>query len=234
MSGNFQYTPAGCVRNQPRSGGLATRTAGRTGPPGSPTARGALRGLSPLVRNSIRAAPDHARNDDRGSSLPELPRRAANAGRCRLPSTQVCPSRGPQVPALRKRRVTPHVMRHSCAVALLQAGIDVSMIRDYLGHASVATTSRHITTNLQMKREVLEAFWKRSGLDPKAPRKWRPSPRLLAFLESLRRLIWSEHSVHPVPAASRRACCAFAPDNPELRNAPYLERQIGPMAGGHS
>ena len=90
-----------------------------------------------------------------------------------------------QVPALRKRRVTPHVMRHSCAVALLQAGIDVSVIRDYLGHASVATTSRYITTNLQMKREVLEAFWKRSGLDPKAPRKWRPSPKLLAFLESL-------------------------------------------------
>jgi integrase/recombinase XerD len=90
-----------------------------------------------------------------------------------------------QVPALRKRRVSPHVMRHSCAVALLQAGIDVTVIRDYLGHASVATTSRYITTNLRMKREVLEAFWKRSGLDPKAPRKWRPSPKLLAFLESL-------------------------------------------------
>jgi site-specific recombinase XerD len=90
-----------------------------------------------------------------------------------------------QTPALRKRRVTPHVMRHSCAVALLQAGIDVSVIRDYLGHASVATTSRYITTNLQMKREVLEAFWKRAGLDPSAPRKWRPSPKLLAFLENL-------------------------------------------------
>ena len=90
-----------------------------------------------------------------------------------------------QLPVLRKRRVSPHVMRHSCAVALLQAGIDVTVIRDYLGHASVATTSRYITTNLQMKREVLEAFWKRSGLDPKAPRKWRPPPKLLAFLESL-------------------------------------------------
>jgi len=88
-------------------------------------------------------------------------------------------------PALRKRRVTPHVMRHSCAVALLQAGVDVTVIRDFLGHASVATTSRYITTNLQMKREVLNAFWKRAGLEDKAPRKWRPSPKLLAFLESL-------------------------------------------------
>src|SRR6266516_1637151 len=88
-------------------------------------------------------------------------------------------------PALRKRRITPYVMRHSWAVALLQAGIDVSVIRDYLGHASVATTSRYITTNLQMKREVLEAFWKRAGLAPTAPKRWRPSPKLLAFLESL-------------------------------------------------
>jgi len=76
-------------------------------------------------------------------------------------------------------------MRHSCAVALLQAGVDVSVIRDYLRHASVATTSRYITTNLQMKREVLDAFWKRAGLDPAAPRKWRPSSTLLAFLDNL-------------------------------------------------
>ena len=88
-------------------------------------------------------------------------------------------------PALRKCKVTPHVMRHSCAVALLQAGVEVSVIRDYLGHASVATTSRYITTNLQMKREVLDAFWKRAGLDPAAPRKWRPSSKLLAFLDNL-------------------------------------------------
>ena len=90
-----------------------------------------------------------------------------------------------QTPTLRKRRITPHVMRHSCAVALLQAGIDVSVIRDYLGHASVATTSRYITTNLQMKRDALEAFWKKAGLPSNAPKSWRPSPKLLAFLESL-------------------------------------------------
>jgi integrase/recombinase XerD len=91
----------------------------------------------------------------------------------------------PRTPALRKRRVTPHVMRHSCAVALLQAGVDVTVIRDYLGHASVATTSRYITSNLQMKRNALESFWDRAGLTPKGAKKWRPSPQLLAFLDSL-------------------------------------------------
>ena len=59
------------------------------------------------------------------------------------------------------------------------------MIRDYLGHASVATTSRYVTTNLEMKREALEAFWDRAGLTSGAPKKWRPSPKLLAFLENL-------------------------------------------------
>jgi len=85
----------------------------------------------------------------------------------------------------RFRHVTPHMLRHSCAVALLQSGVDVSVIRDYLGHASVATTSRYITTNLQMKRQALDAFWKRAGLVPTGARKWQPSPKLLAFLQQL-------------------------------------------------
>lgn len=88
-------------------------------------------------------------------------------------------------PILRRQRVTPHVFRHSCAVALLQAGVDVCVIRDYLGHASIATTSRYVTTNLQMKRDVLQAFWAKAGLDHSPTPRCRPSPKLLAFLESL-------------------------------------------------
>jgi len=90
------------------------------------------------------------------------------------------------LPSLRQRRVTPHVLRHSCAVALLQAGVDLTVIRDYLGHVSVATTGRYVTSNLQMKRKVLEAFWKRAGLDGEhATRRWRPKDSVLAFLSSL-------------------------------------------------
>jgi len=70
-------------------------------------------------------------------------------------------------------------------VALLQAGVDVTVIRDYLGHVSIATTSRYLATNLKMKQDVLAAFWKRSGLDHKSDRSWRPSPKLIGFLESL-------------------------------------------------
>jgi len=88
-------------------------------------------------------------------------------------------------PALARKRITPHVLRHSCAVALLQSGTDVTVIRDYLGHASVATTGRYITTNLQMKREAMQSFWKHAGLEPSNAKPWRPKPHLLAFLQSL-------------------------------------------------
>lgn len=90
-------------------------------------------------------------------------------------------------PELRRRRVTPHVLRHSCAVALLQAGVDPTVIRDYLGHASVATTNRYIMSNTAMKRDALTAFWKRAGLTSTAAARtrWRPKPGLLDFLSSL-------------------------------------------------
>jgi len=88
-------------------------------------------------------------------------------------------------PTLARKRITPHVMRHSCAVALLQSGTDVTVIRDYLGHASVATTDRYITTNLKMKREAMQSFWKHAGIEPAHAKPWKPKPNLLAFLESL-------------------------------------------------
>jgi site-specific recombinase XerD len=87
--------------------------------------------------------------------------------------------------SLPKPSIHPHVLRHSCAVALLQAGIDLTAIRDYLGHSSVATTGRYLQTNLSMKREVLSQFWKRAGLESGQPKRWRPSQGLLAYLESI-------------------------------------------------
>lgn len=86
---------------------------------------------------------------------------------------------------LQRRRVTPHVLRHSCAVALLQAGVDITVIRDYLGHASVATTSRYVSTNVEMKREALEAFWRRARIPRNQRQRWRPKPDIIAFLQSL-------------------------------------------------
>jgi site-specific recombinase XerD len=88
-------------------------------------------------------------------------------------------------PHLARKTVTPHVLRHSCAVALLQSGADVTVIRDYLGHAGVATTGRYITTNLQMRREAMDVFWKHAGIEPAEAEPWKPKPDMLAFLRSL-------------------------------------------------
>ena len=88
-------------------------------------------------------------------------------------------------PALQRKHITPHVLRHSCAVALLQSGTDVTVIRDYLGHASIATTGRYITTNLQMKRDAMQAFWKKAGIEPANTKAWKPKADMLAFLQSL-------------------------------------------------
>lgn len=84
-----------------------------------------------------------------------------------------------------RRQLHPHLLRHSCAVALLQAGIDLTVIRDYLGHASVATTNRYVSTNLKMKRDALTAFWERAGISKPASKPWRPSTKLLDLLRSL-------------------------------------------------
>src|ERR1700678_3191744 len=88
-------------------------------------------------------------------------------------------------PQLARKKVTPHVLRHSCAVALLQSGADVTVIRDYLGHAGVATTGRYIATNLQMKREAMDVFWAHAGIEPAGAEPWKPRPDMLAFLRSL-------------------------------------------------
>ena len=56
---------------------------------------------------------------------------------------------------------------------------------DYLGHASIATTSRYLTTNLKAKRDALEVFWQHAGISPVRTASWKPKPDLLAFLDSL-------------------------------------------------
>lgn len=88
-------------------------------------------------------------------------------------------------PMLQKRKITPHVMRHSCACALLQSGVDLVTVRDLLGHESVRTTNRYTRANMKTKRQALEAFWKTVDLSDGQAAPWTPKPELLEFLASL-------------------------------------------------
>jgi len=84
-------------------------------------------------------------------------------------------------PALAKKRVTPHVLRHSAAMALLQRGVDRSVIALWLGHESVETTQIYLHADLRLKERAL-ARTAPSGI---APGRFRPDDALLAFLETL-------------------------------------------------
>jgi integrase/recombinase XerD len=59
-------------------------------------------------------------------------------------------------PTLVAKRLHPHSMRHCTAVHLLRAGVDIVTISQWLGHASVTTTNRYATIDLEMKRKAIE------------------------------------------------------------------------------
>ena len=73
------------------------------------------------------------------------------------------------------------ISESSAQLYLQWIGTDVTVIRDYLGHARVATTGRYITTNLQMMRDAMQSFWKKAVIEPAATKAWKPKSDLLLF-----------------------------------------------------
>lgn len=90
-------------------------------------------------------------------------------------------------PSLATKRVGPHTFRHTTAVHLLRAGVDINTIRAWLGHVSLETTNRYAEVDLEMKAKAL-ASCALSGsatpLDP-ATTDWKQDRELMAFLKAL-------------------------------------------------
>jgi site-specific recombinase XerD len=84
-------------------------------------------------------------------------------------------------PSLNSKRVTPHTLRHSAAMALLHNGVDLSVIALWLGHESTETTQIYLHADMQLKEQALSHATP-SGL---APERFRPPDPLLAFLKDL-------------------------------------------------
>jgi integrase/recombinase XerD len=84
-------------------------------------------------------------------------------------------------PALTHKQVTPHVLRHSAPMELLQHGVDCAVIALWLGHESVETTQIYLHASLEIKEQALE---KTSPVNV-PPGRYRPDDELLAFLTSL-------------------------------------------------
>ena len=89
-------------------------------------------------------------------------------------AAEVCPS-------LRNKRVSPHVLRHTAAMELLQAGVDTTVIALWLGHESVETTHIYLEADLAMKQKALAKTKPHEG----STSVYKPDDALLAFLQSL-------------------------------------------------
>lgn len=84
-------------------------------------------------------------------------------------------------PSLATKRVTPHVLRHTAAMELLQAGVDRAMIAIWLGHESLDTTQIYLDANLALKQAVLA----KTHPVTSQPGKYKPGDQLLSFLKGL-------------------------------------------------
>lgn len=84
-------------------------------------------------------------------------------------------------PSLLGKRIHPHVLRHSCAMSLLQAGVDTSVIALWLGHAGVRSTDAYLHADLSIKENALALTTPASA----KPGRYHPPDKVLAFLEAL-------------------------------------------------
>lgn len=112
--------------------------------------------------------------------------------RCHRPMTRSgihtlvkrCASRASiDAPSLLNKSVSPHVIRHSTACHLLQAGVDINTIRGWLGHVSLTTTNIYAEIDLATKARALAACAVDEGVI--ARKRWRDQPDILQFLRSL-------------------------------------------------
>ena len=87
------------------------------------------------------------------------------------------------VPSLRSKNVTPHSFRHATAVHLVAAGVDITVIRSWLGHVSLDTTNHYAQANLETKRKALEQVGAPAASN--VPPSWKRDASLMEWLDTL-------------------------------------------------
>ena len=89
-------------------------------------------------------------------------------------------------PSLRHKRVSPHTLRHTTAVHLLQSGVDINTIRAWLGHVSLETTNRYAEVDFEMKAQALSTCAENVPVpSPGTEPSWHRDSELMQFLNSL-------------------------------------------------
>lgn len=90
-------------------------------------------------------------------------------------------------------RISPHVIRHTTAMHLLQSGVDITTIAAWLGHSQLNTTHAYVEINLRMKQQALAAL----SMSPDLPTGTYPDSKLISWLETLGRHSRHVHSPPP-------------------------------------
>jgi len=89
-----------------------------------------------------------------------------------------------RVPSLKRQRVSPHVIRHTAAVHMLHSGVDLNVIRAWLGHVDLRTTNIYAEINLATKRKALDTCAPGSSRQARRP-SWKRDEDLLAWHEHM-------------------------------------------------
>ena len=138
----------------------------------------------PLWRDTAAELKRWLREYPRGPELPLFPSRSGGSltrvgltERLKLAAERAVR----QHPELKKQSIFPHLIRHSLAMHMLQAGVDITVIALWLGHESPATTHRYIEADLAMKERALRALRAPS----QAALRYQPPDSVLKFLQSL-------------------------------------------------
>jgi site-specific recombinase XerD len=88
-------------------------------------------------------------------------------------------------PDIIPEKISPHVFRHSRAMHLLQAGVNLVYIRDILGHVSIQTTEIYARADSKQKREALEKAYESVGITEPDIKQWERNPKLRELLKSI-------------------------------------------------
>jgi len=88
-----------------------------------------------------------------------------------------------KITSLKNVTVTPHTIRHTTAMHLLNSGVDINVIRGWLGHANLSTTHRYAEIDLKTKQKALNVC--KPNLHQSARATWQTKPDIIEWLESL-------------------------------------------------
>jgi integrase/recombinase XerD len=139
---------------------------------------------TPLTKHTVAVLKSWLRESAKGN--PEWLFPSARGGRLSADAVQDLLAKyvavaGQICPSLRKKRVTPHVLRHAAAMELLQSGVDRSVIALWLGHESVETTQIYIDADLALKEKALAKTMPSSSKH----QRFRAEDSLLEYLKGL-------------------------------------------------